>query len=222
MRRKNDIGLRETRRDLDRREIAWRDVFGTKAKGIGDPSNLQHIPCSPKLRSIVVTYSVVRSNVQQMLRALTPRRIVWLDFTKHTLSRVDNLRHGYLLHTLGQGCIPNRLEFRILLRPSKPLCHFCIGVAASTCGTNIFQHHRNYTSRACEAALTSQNIAGDLLPMSVFEHSTSDMSRRPAGKCCHSCPGAVLIATSRCPLPRGRGYCNWTVTGYTLGEWSGN
>lgn len=199
---------RETRRDLDRREIAWRDVFCTKAKGMEDPSNLHLIPYALNSRSIVITYSIIRSNVQQMLRALTPRRMVWLGFIKHTLSRVDNLRHGYLLHTLGQDCIPNRLGFRISLQPSKPLCHFCIGVAASTYGTNIFQHHRNYTSRACGAALTSQNIAGDPLPISVFTHRTSGMGRRPAGKCCHSCPDTVLIATSRCPLPRGRGCCN--------------
>ena len=147
---------------------------------------------------------------------------MWLDSGRLTLSTVDSARDGYLIRTLGQECIPNLLEFRILLQPTKPLCRFCIGVAASICGTNIFQHRQNYSLCACGAALTSQNIAGDLLPMSVFEHSTSDMSRRPAGKCCHSCPGAVLIATSRCPLPRGRGYCNWTVTGYTLGEWSGN
>ena len=73
---------------------------------------------------------------------------MWLDLTKHTPNRVDSSRHGYLLHTLGQDYIPNLLEFRILLRPTKPLFHFCIGVAASTCGTNIFQQvaTTSYTS----------------------------------------------------------------------------
>ena len=147
---------------------------------------------------------------------------MWLDLTKHTPNRVDSSRHGYLLHTLGQDYIPNLLEFRILLRPTKPLCHFCIGVEASTCGTNIFQRRRNYTSRACGAALTSHNSAGDPLPISVSADSTTGMGRQSARQCYHSCPDAVLIENVPSPSAKRTRLCNWTVTGCTLGEWSGN
>jgi hypothetical protein len=174
--------------------------------------------CSVFALKMLPTASQSQLPVQRMPRALT----LTLDITKHTLSSVDSCRHGYLLHTLGQDCIPNRLEFRILLRPSKPLCHFCIGVAAPTCGTNIFQHHRNYISRACGAALASQNSAGDPLPISVLTHSTSGMGRQRARQCFHSCPDAVLITYLPLPSAKRTRLCDWTVTGYSLGEWSGN
>ena len=137
---------------------------------------------------------------------------MWLDSSRLTLSTVDSARDGYLIRTLGQECIPNLLEFRILLQPTKPLCRFCIGVAASICGTNIFQHRQNYSLCACGAALTSQKSADNPLPTTVFVDSATGMDRRSARQCCHSCPDAVMITTSCCPLPRRRG----CVTGLSL------
>ena len=147
---------------------------------------------------------------------------MWLDSSRLTLSTVDSARDGYLIRTLGQECIPNLLEFRILLQPTKPLCRFCIGVAASICGTNIFQHRQNYSLCACGAALTSHNSAGDPLPISVSADSTTGMGRQSARQCYHSCLDAMLIENVPSPSAKRTRLCNWTVTGCTLGEWSGN
>jgi hypothetical protein len=153
----------------------------------------------------------------EFLELSVSTRTMWQDFIKHRLTRVDSSRHGYLLYTLGQDCMSNSLEFRIILRPTKALCHFCIGVGASTYGTNIFQHRRNYISHACGAALTSQNSAGDPSCISTLVNSTTHIFGRFAGRCCHSCPDAVLITTSCCRLPRRRG-CETGLSLATLSE----